>query len=101
MGLDLSLPVLVASAGADVIKIVLDLPDGPLDQLFRAAAENGWVAKTRRDRIIQAGMLIAAWSVVDQQFGPGHFAQFVRKTLDKSHADLAKRFVVGDAPRKE
>ena len=101
MGLNFSLPAAAVSAGADAVKIMLDMPDGPLDQLFRAAVDRGWVANTKHGRIIQAGMLIAAWSVVDQQFGSGHFAQFVRKTLDKSHADLAKRFVVGNTPEKE
>jgi len=101
MGLNLSLPASAASAGADVVKIMLDMPDGPLDQLFQAAVDKGWVAKTTQGRIIQAGLLIAAWSVVDQQFGSGHFAQFVRKTLDKTHADLAKRFVAVKTPGKE
>ena len=96
MGLHFSLPEAAVSAGADAIKILLDMPDGPLDQLYQAAVDKGWVAKTKNGRLIQAGMLIAAWGVIDQQFGSGHFAAFVRKALDKSHADLAKRFVVGE-----
>ncbi len=100
MGLTFSLPHFAASASADAVKILLDQKGGALDQLYAAAVERGFVAKTPSGRLAQAVALIAAGCALDQQFGDGAFASFVREALGKTRADLAKRLVEGIALAK-
>lgn len=88
-----SLSEFAAAAGSDVAKIVADLPDGAWDNVFRAAVEHGWVARTPGGRKLQAGVLIAAGCALEQQFGSGSFSRFIRQVVSKSHADLAKRLI--------
>ncbi len=102
MGLSFSLPRFAASASSDAVKLLLDMPDGAWDQVYRAARARGWIPESATGRWAQVIALITIGCLADQQIGDGgELSRFFHEVLGKSRSDLAKRIAFGLASVKE
>jgi hypothetical protein len=91
--MEFNMPVWMRTVLADNSRIALELPGSAVDQIHAVLEHHGYLPRSRIGQLTLAQLILMLNAFADQQYGPGHFPQYVHSVLGGLAPEIARRII--------